>query len=142
MWHLSGEKLAKTVKRPQMQHTENTDKNNSKPAKTLTGGARRFCIAPMMDWSDRHCRMFWRQLSRQAVLYTEMVTTGAIIHAGPERFLRFHDDEHPIALQLGGSNPKDLAHCSKIAEDWGYDEVNLNCGCPSDRVQSGQAQRG
>lgn len=98
---------------------------------------RAFCIAPMMDWSDRHCRMFWRQLSKQAFLYTEMVTTGAIIHAGPERFLTFHEDEHPVALQLGGSNPKDLARCSKIAEQWGYDEVNLNCGCPSDRVQSG-----
>jgi tRNA-dihydrouridine synthase A len=98
---------------------------------------RTFSIAPMMDWSDRHCRMFWRQLSEHALLYTEMVTTGAIIHAGPERFLQFNDDEHPIALQLGGSDPKDLAHCAKIAESWGYDEVNLNCGCPSDRVQSG-----
>jgi tRNA-dihydrouridine synthase A len=98
---------------------------------------RRFSIAPMMDWSDRHCRMFWRQLTDNALLYTEMVTTGAIIHAGPERFLQFNDGEHPIALQLGGSDPKDLAHCSKIAEDWAYDEVNLNCGCPSDRVQSG-----
>jgi tRNA-dihydrouridine synthase A len=98
---------------------------------------RRFCVAPMMDWSDRHCRMFWRQLTRSAVLYTEMVTTGAIIHAGPERFLQFNTDEQPLALQLGGSNPADLAQCAKIAEDWGYDEVNLNCGCPSDRVQSG-----
>jgi tRNA-dihydrouridine synthase A len=98
---------------------------------------RRFSIAPMMDWSDRHCRMFWRQLTGNALLYTEMVTTGAIVHAGPERFLQFNDREHPIALQLGGSDPKDLAHCAKIAEDWGYDEVNLNCGCPSDRVQSG-----
>lgn len=91
----------------------------------------------MMDWSDRHCRMFWRQLSREAVLYTEMITTGAILHAGPERFLTFNEDEHPVALQLGGSNPADLARCAKIAEQWGYDEVNLNCGCPSDRVQNG-----
>lgn len=98
---------------------------------------RRFSIAPMMDWSDRHCRMFWRQLTQNAVLYTEMVTTGAILHAGPERFLTFHDEEHPIALQLGGSNANDLAKCTKIAEQWGYDEVNLNCGCPSDRVQNG-----
>lgn len=98
---------------------------------------RKFCLAPMMDWSDRHCRMFWRQLTQRAVLYTEMVTTGAIIHAGPERFLNFHQEEHPLALQLGGSNPADLAKCTKIAEQWGYDEVNLNCGCPSDRVQSG-----
>jgi tRNA-dihydrouridine synthase A len=91
----------------------------------------------MMDWSDRHCRMFWRQLSKEALLYTEMVTTGAILHAGPERFLPFSEAEHPIALQLGGSNPADLARCSQIAQQWGYDEVNLNCGCPSDRVQNG-----
>ena len=91
----------------------------------------------MMDWSDRHCRMFWRQLTRHAVLYTEMVTTGAILHAGPERFLSFHPEEHPLALQLGGSNPADLAKCAKIAEQWGFDEINLNCGCPSDRVQNG-----
>jgi tRNA-dihydrouridine synthase A len=81
--------------------------------------------------------MFWRQLSRQAVLYTEMVTTGAILHAGPERFLPFNDEEQPLALQLGGSEPADLARCAKIAEQWGYSEVNLNCGCPSDRVQNG-----
>ena len=98
---------------------------------------RRFSIAPMMEWSDRHCRMFWRQLTGSALLYTEMVTTGAIIHAGPDRFLRYHQDEHPIALQLGGSNAADLASCARVAEDWGYDEVNLNCGCPSDRVQNG-----
>ncbi len=91
----------------------------------------------MMEWSDRHCRYFWRQLTQQAVLYTEMVTTGAIIHAGPKRFLTFHEDEHPLALQLGGSNAVELAHCAKIAEQWGYDEINLNCGCPSDRVQNG-----
>lgn len=98
---------------------------------------RRFCIAPMMDWSDRHCRMFWRQLTKQAVLYTEMVTTGAILHAGPERFLQFHEHEEPVALQLGGSNTTDLAKCAKIADEWNYDEINLNCGCPSDRVQNG-----
>ena len=98
---------------------------------------RTFTVAPMMEWSDRHCRYFWRQLSKHAVLYTEMVTTGAILHAGPDRFLSFHHHENPLALQLGGSNASDLAKCSKIAEDWGYDEVNLNCGCPSDRVQNG-----
>ncbi len=98
---------------------------------------RTFSIAPMMNWSDRHCRMFWRQLTEHALLYTEMVTTGAILHAGPERFLTFHDEEHPVALQLGGSNPKELAQCAKIAEQWGYDEININCGCPSDRVQNG-----
>ena len=98
---------------------------------------RRFSVAPMMDWSDRHCRVFWRQLTGKALLYTEMVTTGAILHAGPERFLNFSSAEHPLALQLGGSNPADLAKCAAIAEQWGYDEVNLNCGCPSDRVQNG-----
>ncbi len=99
---------------------------------------RRFCTAPMMEWSDRHCRYFWRLLSKQAFLYTEMVTTGAIIHGdgGPKRFLAFNEEEHPVALQLGGSKPAELAQCSKIAEDFGYDEVNLNVGCPSDRVQN------
>ena len=98
----------------------------------------RFCTAPMMDWSDRHCRFFWRLLSRRARLYTEMVTTGALIHGDRERFLRFDDAEHPIALQLGGSDPGDLARCARWAQDRGYDEVNLNCGCPSDRVQNGR----
>jgi tRNA-dihydrouridine synthase A len=91
----------------------------------------------MMDWSDHHCRFFWRLLSRQALLYTEMVTTGALIHGDRDRFLHFNPEEHPIALQLGGSDPADLARCAKWAQEWGYDEVNLNCGCPSDRVQSG-----
>lgn len=97
---------------------------------------RRFTVAPMMDWTDRHCRYFHRILSKHAVLYTEMVTTGALIHADPERFLRFNQEEHPVALQLGGSNAKELALCTKMAEDYGYDEVNLNVGCPSDRVQN------
>jgi tRNA-dihydrouridine synthase A len=91
----------------------------------------------MMDWSDHHCRYFWRLLTRQALLYTEMVTTGALIHGDRERFLHFNPEEHPVALQLGGSEPADLARCARWAQDWGYDEVNLNCGCPSDRVQSG-----
>lgn len=91
----------------------------------------------MMDWSDRHCRYFWRLLTRDALLYTEMVTTGALIHGDRGRFLAFNPEEHPVALQLGGSNPADLARCARWAEQWGYDEVNLNCGCPSDRVQSG-----
>ncbi|MCP4596289.1 tRNA dihydrouridine(20/20a) synthase DusA [Neptuniibacter sp.] len=97
---------------------------------------RRFTVAPMMDWTDRHCRYFHRILSRHAVLYTEMVTTGALIHAEPERFLRFNQEEHPVALQLGGSNVAELAQCTKMAEEYGYDEVNLNVGCPSDRVQN------
>ena len=97
----------------------------------------RFSIAPMMDWSDRHCRYLWRLISKHARLYTEMVTTGALLHGDQERFLRFHPDEHPLAIQLGGSDVKDLAMCASIAQQWGYDEVNLNCGCPSDRVQNG-----
>jgi len=98
---------------------------------------RKFSIAPMMDWSDHNCRFFWRLLTRQALLYTEMVTTGALIHGDRARFLHFNTEEHPVALQLGGSDPKDLARCARWAQEWGYDEVNLNCGCPSDRVQSG-----
>ena len=98
---------------------------------------RRFSIAPMMDWSDRHCRYFWRLLTQQSLLYTEMITTGALIHGDIERHLQFDPSEHPIAVQLGGNNPADLAHCAKLCEDYGYDEVNLNVGCPSDRVKSG-----
>ncbi len=95
-------------------------------------------IAPMMDWTDRHCRYFHRLISPHARLYTEMVTTGALIHGDKDRFLRFNKAEHPIALQLGGSDPDELALCAKIGEDHGYDEINLNCGCPSDRVQKGK----
>ncbi|MFG0381047.1 tRNA dihydrouridine(20/20a) synthase DusA [Pseudomonas sp. zbq_18] len=98
--------------------------------------SRRFSVAPMMDWTDRHCRYFLRQLSSHALLYTEMVTTGAILHGDRQRFLRYDESEHPLALQLGGSNPADLAACARLAEEQGYDEVNLNVGCPSDRVQN------
>ena len=97
---------------------------------------RRFCTAPMMAWSDAQCRYFWRQLTKNSLLYTEMVTTGALIHGDRARFLEYNDIEHPLALQLGGSNPQELATCARYAEDWGYDEVNLNVGCPSDRVQN------
>ena len=106
-------------------------------ATTAHDKAFRFSVAPMMDWTDRHCRAFHRTLTRQALLYTEMVTTKAIIHGDRDRLLGYSDVEHPVALQLGGSEPDELAACAKIAEDFGYDEVNLNCGCPSDRVQSG-----
>lgn len=108
------------------------------PDAKQTISPRRFSTAPMMDWSDKHCRYFWRLLSQDAFLYTEMVTTGAIIHGkgGPERFLGYNQEEHPVALQLGGSKPAELAQCAKIAEEYGYDEVNLNVGCPSDRVQN------
>ncbi|AXG98797.1 tRNA dihydrouridine(20/20a) synthase DusA [Deinococcus wulumuqiensis] len=94
-------------------------------------------VAPMMDWTDRHCRMFHRTLTRRTLLYTEMVTTGAVLHGDRARHLDFSPAEHPVALQLGGSDAAALAECSRLAEDWGYDEVNLNCGCPSDRVSSG-----
>ncbi|MDP2033677.1 MAG: tRNA dihydrouridine(20/20a) synthase DusA [Polaromonas sp.] len=97
----------------------------------------RLSVAPMMDWTDRHCRYFHRLLSRHALLYTEMVTTGALVHGDVARHLRFNAQEHPVALQLGGSEPADLAHCAKLGEAWGYDEINLNCGCPSERVQRG-----
>ena len=97
----------------------------------------RLSVAPMMDWSDRHCRYFHRLLSRHALLYTEMVTTGALIHGDVARHLRFNAEEHPLALQLGGSEPADLAQCAQLGEQWAYDEINLNCGCPSERVQRG-----
>jgi tRNA-dihydrouridine synthase A len=97
----------------------------------------RLSVAPMMDWTDRHCRYFHRLLTKQTLLYTEMVTTGALLHGDVPRHLDFNPEEHPVALQLGGSEPEDLAACAKLAERWGYDEVNLNCGCPSERVQRG-----
>ncbi|MHA7878351.1 MAG: tRNA dihydrouridine(20/20a) synthase DusA [Saccharospirillum sp.] len=96
-----------------------------------------FSVAPMMDWTTSHCRQFHRLLSREALLYTEMVTTGALLYGDTDRFLRFDTREHPVALQLGGSKPGELARCTRLANDWGYDEVNLNAGCPSDRVQNG-----
>ncbi len=91
----------------------------------------------MLDWTDRHCRYFHRLLSRHALLYTEMVTTGALLHGDVARHLQFHEAEHPVALQLGGSEPDDLARCARLGAQWGYDEINLNCGCPSERVQRG-----
>jgi len=97
----------------------------------------RVCVAPMMDVTDRHCRYFLRQVSSSAFLYTEMITTGALIHGDVERHLAFSKEEHPVALQLGGSEPEDLARCAKLGEQYGYDEINLNIGCPSERVQRG-----
>jgi tRNA-dihydrouridine synthase A len=94
-------------------------------------------IAPMLDWTDRHCRYFYRLMSKHTVLYTEMVTTGAILH-GKGDYLSYNDEEHPLVLQLGGSDVKDMTECAKIAEQYGYDEVNINVGCPSDRVQNGR----
>jgi tRNA-dihydrouridine synthase A len=99
---------------------------------------RKFAIAPMMEWTDRHCRFFHRLLTRHALLYTEMVTTGAVLFGPRERLLGFDAAEHPVALQLGGSDPKQLAECARIGAEFGYREINLNVGCPSDRVQEGR----
>src|SRR6478735_2717230 len=99
--------------------------------------SRHLSVAPMMDWTDRHCRMFHRQITRHTWLYTEMVTTGALLYGDVARHLDFNEEEHPVALQLGGSEPADLAKSAKLGEQWGYDEINLNCGCPSERVQKG-----
>src|SRR4029077_12287476 len=109
-----------------------------KPAKTQKALDRRFCIAPMMEWTDRHCRFFHRLLTRRALIYTEMVTTGAVLHGDRARLLGFDSAEHPVALQLGGCEPAALAQSARIGEDFGYDEINLNVGCPSDRVQEGR----
>ncbi|HEX5613008.1 MAG TPA: tRNA dihydrouridine(20/20a) synthase DusA [Burkholderiales bacterium] len=95
------------------------------------------CVAPMMDWTDRHCRYFLRQICREAFLYTEMITTGALLLGEPHRHLAFHPAEHPVGVQLGGSEPEDLAACARLAQRYGYDEINLNIGCPSERVQHG-----
>lgn len=100
--------------------------------------SHKFCVAPMMDWTDRHCRYFHRVLSRRALLYTEMVTADAVIRGDRERLLGFARQEHPVALQLGGSDPGKLAEAAMVGESWGYDEINLNVGCPSDRVQEGR----
>ncbi len=99
---------------------------------------RKFAIAPMMEWTDRHCRFFHRLLTRRALIYTEMITTGAVLHGDRARLLAFDRAEHPVALQLGGCDPAALARCARIAEDLGYDEVNLNVGCPSERVREGR----
>lgn len=110
----------------------------SRPVPMTSFPPHRFCVAPMMDLTDRHARAFLRLLSRRARLYTEMITTGALIHGDRRRFLAFDPSEHPVAVQLGGSDAAELAACARMAEDAGYDEVNLNVGCPSGRVQSGR----
>ena len=110
-------------------------KNNEKPRDPVNW---RFSVAPMMDWTDRHCRFFHRLLTRRALLYTEMLTTGAVLHGDRARLLAFDPAEHPVALQLGGCEPRALAEAARIGEDFGYDEINLNVGCPSDRVQEGR----
>ncbi|KID05880.1 MAG: tRNA dihydrouridine(20/20a) synthase DusA [Hafnia sp.] len=111
--------------------------NANNPSSAMPFSQSRFSVAPMLDWTDRHCRYFHRKLTKQTLLYTEMVTTGAIIH-GKGDYLAYSEEEHPLALQLGGSDPEALAHCARLAEQRGYDEINLNVGCPSDRVQNGR----
>ncbi|MGD7033993.1 tRNA dihydrouridine(20/20a) synthase DusA [Methylotuvimicrobium buryatense] len=113
-----------------------TSKSDSALPEIIT--PRKFCVAPMLDWTDRHCRYFYRLMSKHAYLYTEMITTGALLHGDRDRFLQYHPDENPLACQLGGSHPLELAACAKMVEDYGYHEVNLNVGCPSDRVQNGR----
>lgn len=117
--------------------SQKAEKLNEKPESRTDFSSSRFSIAPMLDWTDRHCRYFHRLLTQEALLYTEMITTGAIIH-GKGDFLAYNEEEHPVSLQLGGSNPQDLAICAKLAQERGYDEINLNVGCPSDRVQNGR----
>lgn len=114
-----------------------TEKKSLFSKGSLVSQAHRLSVAPMMDWTDRHCRAFHRTLSRRALLYTEMVTAQAVIHGDRDRLLGFDAAEHPVALQLGGSDPAQLAQAARIGADFGYDEINLNVGCPSDRVQSG-----
>ncbi|QBZ83238.1 tRNA-dihydrouridine(20/20a) synthase [Hydrogenovibrio crunogenus] len=112
-------------------------KNSLLTPNSLRSSASQFSVAPMLDWTDRHCRVFHRQLTKHAWLYSEMVTTGAIIYGNNlERFLGHSEMDSPVVLQLGGSNPEELAHCARLGEEWGYSEINLNVGCPSDRVQN------
>lgn len=113
-------------------------RNKENPRISEVSDARRFSVAPMMDWTDRHCRVLHRQLTRRALLFTEMVTSPAVIHGDRDRLLGFSDAEQPLALQLGGSDPAELAQAARIGADFGYGEINLNVGCPSDRVQSGR----
>jgi tRNA-dihydrouridine synthase A len=113
-------------------------KTEEMPIKSELLNSHRFSVAPMMEWTDRHCRFFHRLLTHRAPLYTEMLTTGAVLHGDRARLLRFDPAEHPVALQLGGSGPRALAECARIGADAGFDEINLNAGCPSDRVQEGR----
>ena len=125
---------------PNLSYDVTSPDQDSRAATSNSGGdsnVPRFAVAPMMDWTDRHCRYFHRLLTKQALLYTEMVVADALIHGDVARHLRFEPVEHPIAVQLGGSEPDKLIHAAKLCAEWGYDEINLNVGCPSDRVQSG-----
>ena len=120
-----------------MPTTQTNEPQQTSPASRLAA-ARRFSVAPMMDWTDRHCRYLHRLLTSRALLFTEMVTSAAVVHGPRERLLGFDPVEQPVAVQLGGSDPRELAEATAIAAEFGYDEINLNVGCPSDRVQSGR----
>lgn len=122
-----------------MDTIKNRQESNTLLKGFYAGGndAWRLSVAPMIDVTDRHCRFFHRLLAPRALLYTEMITTGALVYGDVARHLKFNEPEHPVALQLGGSEPDALAHCARLGEEWGYDEINLNCGCPSERVQKG-----
>ena len=133
----AADNLAAQSPKPCIRPSRQVDQQPSRDF-VLKPQQRRFTIAPMMDWTDRHCRVFHRILSRHALLYTEMVTTGALIHGPRTRLLGFDPSEHPVAVQLGGSDPDDLARAATLCAEFGYDEVNLNVGCPSDRVQNGR----
>src|SRR5690242_8932359 len=120
-------------------HNPNANQQVTEKTKiTQENRPHRFAVAPMMEWTDRHCRFFHRLLTRRALLYTEMLTAGAVLHGDRARLLRYDPAEHPLALQLGGADPQALARCARIAADCGFDEINLNVGCPSDRVQEGR----
>jgi tRNA-dihydrouridine synthase A len=125
------------VKNDKKQAHEKLTQGTESKEKSVIYAAPVLAVAPMMDWTDRHCRFLHRQLTNRALLYTEMVVADAVIHGDRQRLLGFDQVEHPVALQLGGSEPAKLAQAAKIGADFGYDEINLNCGCPSDRVQSG-----
>src|SRR6267143_2588312 len=128
----------KTAKMKPDQYSRKSPKVTEKANKINRTSSLVFSVAPMMDWTDRHCRVFHRLMTRRARLYTEMLTTGAILHGDRTRLLGFDPSEHTVALQLGGSDSRDLATAAKIGEDFGYDEINLNVGCPSDRVKDGR----
>src|SRR5437879_3900696 len=113
------------------------DRPSVKNVKQMNNLSHRLCVAPMMVWTDRHCRYFLRLVSPRALLYTEMITTGALMFGNVPRHLDYDSAEHPVALQLGGSDAQALAHCARLGEAWGYDEINFNVGCPSERVQTG-----
>jgi tRNA-dihydrouridine synthase A len=136
MTHLSMTEVPKTSSAISPNMTDNSLTGTSLVRPSDSFSPRRFCVAPMLDWTDRHYRYFARLLSKNVMLYSEMITTGALIYGDKDRYLKFTEAEQPVALQLGGSNPAELATCAKMAEDYGYAEVNLNVGCPSDRVQN------